>query len=335
MKKQIFMFLIAVLLLSSCSAQAPALDNNTMNESVMSSSDGRDTSYAPAAENAETTSLDQAAIGSGEDSTMDRMIIHNAYIEITVTDPQDSTTKIQRMVDEFSGFLIQSNITRVSQYLDGYGYYYLSKADINFRVPASRLNDALDFVRSQVNDPDLDVTNESISGQDVTKEYTDLDAQLISLEAAKETMVSFLDSAQKIDDVLTIYREIQQLDSEIERIKGEMKYYEESSAFSSIHVIITQSEEELNQIQKDLQDKFIQNEKETGSFDVMNWQPILIAKDALEMLVNVLMGIGSILIWILLFIAPVFLVIAAPIYFLVKFLTRKKKKTDQSKEQTS
>ncbi len=332
MKKRIGIFLIMVVLLSSCSAQAPAEVENRLSDNVFSSSDSGASGYAPEVQSAEAPAA-SVPLAGGEASTIDRMIIHNAYIEITVVDPQASSASIQRMAAEYGGFVIQSNINRVSQYIEGYGYYYLSQATINFRVPADRLNDALDFVRSQVNDPDLDIANESISGQDVTKEYTDLDAQLTSLEAAKATMVGFLDSAKKIEDVMAIYKEIQQLDSEIERIKGEMKYYEESSSYSSINVVITQSEEELNQIRKDLQEKLNQKEKEIGSFDIANWQPLLIAKDALEMLVNVLMGIGSVLIWILLFIAPVVLVIAAPIYLLVKLLSRKKKKPQPDQEQ--
>jgi hypothetical protein len=337
MKKQIGIFLIMVFLLSSCAAHAPASVENMMSEMTVSSADGGVSGYAPEMQNNEILPREAPAAdgdyAGGQASTIDRMIIHNAAIEITVTDPQASSTSIQRMADEFGGFVIQSNINRVSQYIEGYGYYYLSQATINFRVPADRLNDAMDFVRSQVNDPDLDIANESISGQDVTKEYTDLNAQLTSLEAAKATMVSFLDSAKKIEDVMAIYKEIQQLDSDIERIKGEMKYYEESSAYSSINVTINQSEEELNQIRKDLQEKLDQKKKDLGGFDFANWQPLFIAKDALETLVNVLMGIGSVLIWILLFVAPVILVITVPIYLLVKLLSRKKKKPAQEQVQ--
>jgi hypothetical protein len=337
MKRQIGVFLIMVFLLSSCAAQAPAPVQNMMGESVASSADSSASGYAPEAQSAavlpETAPAAGAPVTDGQASTIDRLIIRNATIQITVVDPQATSISIQRMTEEYGGYVIQSNINRVSQYIEGYGYYYLSQANIDFRVPADRLNDAMDFVRSQVNDPDLDIANESISGQDVTKEYTDLGAQLKSLEAAKATMVGFLDSAKKIEDVMAIYKEIQQLDTDIERIKGEMKYYEESSSFSAINVTITQSEEELNQIRKDLQEKLDQKEKELGGFNFANWQPLLIAKDALETLVNVLMGIGSVVIWILLFVAPVILVIAVPIYLLVKLLSRKKKKPAPEPEQ--
>jgi hypothetical protein len=335
MKRQIYIFLISIVLLSSCSA--PARVQNMASESIANPAEGGNSGYAPSVEYGEAESKESVADGTMVSglpaSTIDRMIIHNAYIEITVTDPQKSSASIQRMVEEFGGFLVQSNITRVSQYIEGYGYYYLSQAEINIRVPADRLQDAMDFIRSQVNDPDLDIANERISGQDVTKEYTDLSAQLTSLEAAKETMVGFLDSAKKIEDVMAIYTEIQRLDMDIERIKGEMKYYEESAAFSSIDILITQSEEELNQIRKDLQEKLDQKKKDLGGFDFANWQPLFVAKDALETLVNVLMGIGSVLIWILLFVAPVILVITVPIYLLVKLLSRKKKKPAQEQEQ--
>jgi hypothetical protein len=340
MKKLFYIFFIGCLMLSGCasagkaeafnsSAQMPVAPAQAGASDAMTFTENE---IAPAINTA--YAADESAVSSGGEqaSANERMIIHNATIEITVIDPQDTSAKIQRMADEYGGFVIQSNINRVSQYIDGYGYYYLSQAQLNFRVPADKLNDAMDFVRAQVNDADLDIANESITGQDVTKEYTDLSAQLVSLEAAKETLLGFLDTAKKTEDALSIYREIQNLDTQIEQIKGEIKYYEESSSFSAINVTINQSEEELEQIRKDLQDKLDAKDKDLGGFDIVNWKPVAIAKQALEMLVNVLIGIGSVLIWIILFIAPVLFVIIAPIYFIIRFFSRRKKKQQQAKE---
>ena len=336
MKKLLFTILISAILLSGCASSSA---NMLVEDSFFESNKGISPSNAggwvaeqsaPAMEYGEApppqpvADMDESSTnGHFQASSIERMVIYNANIEITVHDPQITSDAIQDMAEEYGGFVVNSNISKISNYIDGYGFYYLAEAYLQIRVPADKLDDAMHFIREQVNDKDLDIANESISGQDVTKEYTDLSAQLVSLEAYKETLLNYLDTAKNTEEALGVFREIQATDTSIERIKGEMKYYEESSAYSSISVTIHQSDDEMEQIRKELEEKI--NEKGLGKFNINDWQPIKIAKQAAEALVNVLMGIGSVLIYLIVLILPVLIVIVAPIYLIIRFFSKRKK----------
>jgi hypothetical protein len=333
MKKLLLAFIIGLLTLSACASSAPmmadeAYDMMESNKAVSPSNAGgwSEVQSAPAMDYEEGAIADPSSETSGhfQASSTERMVIYNANIEITVRDPQTTSDAIKDMAEGFGGFIVNSNISKISNYVDGYGYYYLAEAYMQIRVPADKLDDAMHFIREQVDDKDLDIANESISGQDVTKEYSDLGAQLVSLEAYKETLLNYLDTAKNTEEALGVFREIQATDTSIERIKGEMKYYEESSTYSSISVTIHQSDDELEQIRKDLEEKL--QEKGLGKFNINEWQPVKIAKEAAETLVNVLMGLGSIIIYLLVLIMPVLIVIVGPIVLIVRFFSKRKKK---------
>jgi flagellar basal body-associated protein FliL len=340
MKRLLITLILVTFLLSGCGSASPMMADEAYVESNTSAPSNAG-GWAEAQSAPEITYGDEPAPepsadmddssknGHFEASSVERMVIYNANIEITVRDPQITNDNIKDMAEEYNGFVVNSNLSKVSNYIDGYGYYYLAEAYLQIRVPADKLDDAMHFIREQVDDKDLDIANENISGQDVTKEYTDLSAQLISLEAYKETLLNYLETTQNNEEALEVFREIQTADTNIERIKGEMKYYEESSAYSSIAVTIHQSDDEMEQIRQELKQKI--DEKGLGKFNINDWQPVKIAKQAAESLVNVLMGIGSVLIYLIVLILPVLIVIVAPIYLIIRFFS-KRKKNNKGKE---
>ena len=71
------------------------------------------------------------------------------------------------------------------------------EASMTIRVPAESLDDALDEIKSLVNDPLNDILNESVSGEDVTKEYTDLNSRLKNLEQAQEQLQEIMGFSNK------------------------------------------------------------------------------------------------------------------------------------------
>src|SRR3972149_2464907 len=101
---------------------------------------------------------------------------------------------------------------------------------MTIRVPSAKLNDAL----KQIKEMSVEVTSESISGQDVTSEYVDLKSRLRNLEAAEKQLQSIMAEATKTEDVLAVYNQLVYTREQIEVIKGQMKYYEASAALSAI-----------------------------------------------------------------------------------------------------
>jgi hypothetical protein len=52
---------------------------------------------------------------------------------------------------------------------------------VEIRVPADRLDEALERIRAA----SLEVSSQSITGEDVTNQFTDLESQLRNLQAAE------------------------------------------------------------------------------------------------------------------------------------------------------
>ena len=100
----------------------------------------------------------------------------------------------------------------------------------------------MDQIKALVKDPKTDITSENVSGQDVTKEYVDLQSQLTNLEQAETQLQKIMDLATKTEDVMMVYNQLVQVRQQIEMIKGQMKYYEDSARLSAINVTIQAQE---------------------------------------------------------------------------------------------
>jgi hypothetical protein len=185
-------------------------------------------------------------------------------------------------------------------------------AEITVRVPSENLTNSLEDIKGLVKDGDTDILNETVSGEDVTRQYTDLQSRLRNLENAAEQLEEIMDEAYKTDEVLTVYNRLVEVQEEIEILKGQIKYYDEASRLSAISVQI-------------------QAEESVAPLTIGKWQPQGIARDALQALIEALQFIISALIWIIIFVIPVAAIIFGPIFFLVRYLIRRNKKRKAKK----
>lgn len=248
----------------------------------------------PAADQANTAALDQ------------RLVIRNATLTIIVDDPGTAMTAITRMTEKMEGFVVTSNLYRATS---SQGKEY-PQADITVRVPAGKLNDALDQIKGLVKDKEKDVQSENITGQDVTKEFTDLQSRLTNLQNAEAQLREIMASATKTEDVLAVYNQLTQIREQIEVIKGQIQYYQESAAMSSIAVQIRAA-------------------ASVQPLEIGGWQPVGVARDAAQALINTLQFVGSAAIWLILYVLPVGLVIFLPLRFLWWLFRRNRKKPAQ------
>ncbi|MEK6573244.1 MAG: DUF4349 domain-containing protein, partial [Chloroflexota bacterium] len=176
--------------------------------------------YAPEAQMAQDTVANGFASG-------DRLVIMNASLSIVVDDPASTVDAITQLTKGMGGFVVSLNT---------YETYYgpeskpAQQASLTIRVPSEKLDEALRQIKGMA----VEVKSENMSGQDVTAEYTDLKSRLTNLEAAEKQLQSIMEEATKTEDVLAVYNQLVYTREQIEVIKGQMKYYEESATFSAI-----------------------------------------------------------------------------------------------------
>ncbi len=306
--KTLALLLLSVILLSSCAAAR----NQTSTDNFAGSAP------APMAPAMERASLPEAPMedksfsesGAVGGIVTDRLVIKNGTISIIVVDPGKSMETIAAMADEMGGWVVSSNLYKI-QTSEG---VEIPQANINIRVPEAKLNEALTKIKAEVKNLATDIRSENVSGQDVTAEYTDLTSRRNNLERAEAQLQEIMASATKTEDVLNVFNQLTQIRGEIEVIKGQMKYYEESSNFSAINVELI-SQESIKPI------------------TVAGWQPQGVARDAVQALINTFKTLVNILIYLVILVLPILLVLYGVVRLLIwlfklLFLRKKPKKVN-------
>ena len=211
-----------------------------------------------------------------------RLVIMNADMTIEVEDPAEMMALITQMALTYRGYVVSSDLHQRT----GVHGTEVPYAEIMIRVPADKLVQIMEEIESQA----ISVKSKNQSGQDITKEYTDLKSRLRNLEDAAEQLRQIMDTTGNTNDVLAVYRELTQVTEQIEVIQGQIQYYDESVAFSAISVTLSTYEEEKE-------------------ISIGGWQPVGVAKDAVQALVNALQVIVNIMIWLVIFGLPILAII--------------------------
>ena len=209
------------------------------------------------------------------------LIIRNADLELVVQDTEQAVEQINGLASELGGFVVSSQMNRFDKGV---------RANLTARVPVELLDTALARLCALA----LEVRYLSTSSHDVTEEYTDLQAQLRHLEATESQLLTFLKEAEDTEATLAVYRELQQVQSEIERTKGRMQFLGDASALSTIKIDL-------------IPDALAQ------PISLAGWRPQGTLRRAVEVLIRTLQFLVDALIWVIVFILPVvFLVFGLP-----------------------
>lgn len=172
---------------------------------------------------AETASVQATAQTLPDD--FDRKIVKTAELGIRAENVRESADDAQRIAAGFGGNVLSSRVSRGDDSL---------YANLTLSVPASDFEAALDELRGL----GKKVTDDAVSGEDVTEEFVDLESRERNLLAAEASLLDLYDKAVSVDDTLTIQRELTNVRGEIELVQGRIEYLEQRTAFSRITLSI-------------------------------------------------------------------------------------------------
>jgi hypothetical protein len=197
----------------------------------------------------------------------ERLIVRNGEIALVVEDISQAVEDITQMSLAFGGYVVSSYIQGEEEEMRGW---------ITFRVPDDKFETAL----TQLRDLAVRVESERTSSQDVTEEYIDLQARLVNAEATEQQYLALLDKAEEIEDILDIYDYLSRIRSEIEQLKGRIQYLEQTTSTSLIEVSLEPEEAVVG----------------------AGWSALEVLKAAARGLVTAGKVLGTIAIWLLIFI---------------------------------
>lgn len=224
-------------------------------------------------------------------TTQERVIIQTVDMGIVVSDPLEKMKQIAAMAERFGGFVV-SRYSYTNTLQNG---LVVPEATVTIRVPAEVLDEAMNEIVADV----TEVSYENRNGQDVTDQYVDLKSRLTAKEAAEAKLFEIMDSAETAEETLLVFNQLQIVQSDIEVLKGQISYYEQSAAMSSITVGIS-ADETIQPI------------------EIGGWQFRGEVKNAVEALVRFGQNFVSFFIWFVIYLVPVLAVVILFIWVLWK-----------------
>ena len=151
---------------------------------------------------------------STEKPENNRMVTYSASLELSVTNTEETRNIILEQVKSNNGYIIRE-----------------TEKNITARIPAENMDTFIAYVKTLGT-----IENESKTGTDITDQYRDNLLRLDSLKTVRNRYLTLLEQAKGVSDILSIEKELERINTEIEVLEGKIKYAEQSAAYSNISV---------------------------------------------------------------------------------------------------
>lgn len=149
-------------------------------------------------------------------------LIRTAQIAIEVRSYARAAAEVERLAASRGGYVAETRATR--------GDEGKQRGTLTIRVPAQSFDEIFSGLSALG-----EVRSESISTQDVTKAYADLETRLrVKRETASRLIELLRTRTGKLSDVLEAEQQIARVTEEIEQLEGERRFYDRQVALSTI-----------------------------------------------------------------------------------------------------
>ena len=188
---------------------------------------GRETAGvdSPAGSGSDLAQSSEGAVGITEDPAtlgdFGRKVVKTADLGLRSKEVRESAARAQQVAANAGGTVLSSQVYKSGDSVT---------ADLVLSVPSEEFERVLDELRGL----GQKVTTDSISGQDVTEEYVDLESRERNLRATEESLLRLYEKAGNVEEALSIQRELTGVRGEIELVQGRIKYLDQRSTYSQI-----------------------------------------------------------------------------------------------------
>lgn len=214
MKKRLLPLFLALLLsLSACGSSSGGGDS-----SAAVGDASADNGWAEAA-------MDAADTAGGADFSAVRRnakLILNADLSLETQDFEKSAADIEKMTAEAGGYIESSGT---------YGDTGSRSANYTLRVPQEKFEQFY----AQLGE-NMHVVSRSRSSEDVTEQYTDIETRLATLQTKHERLLSLLEKADKMEDIIALENALADCEYEIDSLTGSKRRYDDLVGFSTFYI---------------------------------------------------------------------------------------------------
>jgi polyhydroxyalkanoate synthesis regulator phasin len=230
---------------------------------------------------------------TGDVPEIRKMIIYTVNVSMTVKNQERACKDLVLMVNESKGYIISENISKSGE--------YSKMASFTIKVPAESLTPFVDKL-SQLGD----VTSQNKSGQDVTEEFVDKSARLENMKREEKRYQELFNVAKTVDDMLKVQRELARVRGDIEALEGRLNYLQKNVAMSTVQLT--------------MEERMSHTPKSFWSFGETFDQAKLALKHLFKSLISC--SIYFVVVFI-----PLILIVAIPIWIIIRIIKGMKKKS--------
>ena len=169
---------------------------------------------SPARDQTWTTTVDPAS----------RLILRNGQASIEVDSLESSMAEVRRIAQKVGGFVADASVQS--------GRNQIPSATLELKVPALRFDELTEALA-----PIGRLQFVNVGAQDVSEEFVDLTARVANGHRLEDRLVELLRTRTgKLQDVLSVERELARVREEIERMEGRLRFLKASAQLSTLSV---------------------------------------------------------------------------------------------------
>jgi hypothetical protein len=164
-----------------------------------------------------------------------KIVIRTGEVEYEVASFDAAVATITRLVKPIKGgFIATVNSDKLAN--------GKVRGSVVLRVPPENLDDLILELRTNLGKSG-ELKNQRIGSQDITKQYTDLESRLKAARAMEERLLQIIKSGKgEIKDLLAVEKELGTWRTRIEEIEGELRYYANQVALSTLTITLFEKE---------------------------------------------------------------------------------------------
>jgi hypothetical protein len=163
-------------------------------------------------------------------ATANRKLIRNATIQLEIVSCDDAVQKITAFANEERGYVATSSSEKQAN--------GKLKGEVVVKVLPENLDRFLQKTRALG-----ELKNQTLGTEDVTKAYFDTDARLKNARVMEQRLIEMLKTKTgKVADLLQVEKELGRVREEIEKMQGELKYWDSQVQFATVTISLAEKD---------------------------------------------------------------------------------------------
>jgi hypothetical protein len=168
----------------------------------------------------------------GAMATANRKLIRNGEVDLEIVSFDQAVQKITAFANEERGYIATTSSEKQAN--------GKLKGEIVVKVLPENLDHFLQKIRGIG-----ELKNQTLRTEDVTKTYFDTDARLKNARVMEQRLIDMLKAKTgKVSDLLQVEKELGRVREEIEKMQGELKYWDSQVQFATVTISLSEKDME-------------------------------------------------------------------------------------------